>query len=144
MILKMISSMTGYGRGEAASAALSCVVELRSVNHRYFEFSSRVPRGYAFLEEKLNAEISKSGDLVKFLRDSRTVKNDIEIANIKAAQEITDQTFKYILPRIEAGRTEREIMLDMEFYLRRLGSEGVSFDFIVVLKLVNIVPDILL
>ncbi|MBQ2296238.1 MAG: hypothetical protein II257_03760, partial [Clostridia bacterium] len=38
----MISSMTGYGRGEAASAALSCVVELRSVNHRYFEFSSRV------------------------------------------------------------------------------------------------------
>ena len=53
MIFKMISSMTGYGRGEASSAAFSCVVELRSVNHRYFEFSSRVPRGYAFLEEKL-------------------------------------------------------------------------------------------
>ena len=87
---------------------------------------------YDFLEEKLNAEISKSGDLVKFLRDSRMVKNDTEIGNIKAAMEITDQTFKYILPRIEAGRTEREIMLDMEFYLRKLGSEGVSFDFIVV------------
>ena len=53
MILKMISSMTGYGRGEATSTCLSCVVELRSVNHRYFEFTSRVPRGYAFLEEKL-------------------------------------------------------------------------------------------
>ncbi len=49
----MIKSMTGYGRGESTSDSLSVVVELRSVNHRYFEFSSRVPRGYAFLEDKL-------------------------------------------------------------------------------------------
>lgn len=49
----MVSSMTGYGRGEAAKDAVSVCVELRSVNHRYFEFSSRVPRGYAFLEDKL-------------------------------------------------------------------------------------------
>ncbi|MBQ5901819.1 MAG: YicC family protein [Clostridia bacterium] len=45
--------MTGYGRGEALKENISVVVELRSVNHRYFEFSSRVPRGYAFLEDKL-------------------------------------------------------------------------------------------
>ncbi|MEE1161358.1 MAG: M24 family metallopeptidase, partial [Acutalibacteraceae bacterium] len=37
-----------------------------------------------------------------------------------------------ILGNIGVGRTEREIMLDMEFYMRRLGSEGVAFDFIVV------------
>ena len=49
----MVSSMTGYGRGEAVKENISVVVELRSVNHRYFEFSSRVPRGYAFLEDKL-------------------------------------------------------------------------------------------
>ncbi len=49
----MVSSMTGYGRGEALKENISVVVELRSVNHRYFEFSSRVPRGYAFLEDKL-------------------------------------------------------------------------------------------
>ncbi len=51
----MISSMTGYGRGEATNDNISVVVELRSVNHRYFEFSSRVPRGYAFLEDKLKS-----------------------------------------------------------------------------------------
>lgn len=51
---------------------------------------------------------------------------------MKEAQRLTDETFKYITARIEEGRTEREIMLDMEFYMRRLGSEGVSFDFIVV------------
>ena len=49
----MVSSMTGYGRGEAVKENISVVVELRSVNHRYFEFSSRIPRGYAFLEDKL-------------------------------------------------------------------------------------------
>lgn len=49
----MVSSMTGYGRGESSRDAISVSVELRSVNHRYFEFSSRVPRGYAFLEDKL-------------------------------------------------------------------------------------------
>ncbi len=53
--VKMVSSMTGYGRGEAAKENISVVVELRSVNHRYFEFSSRVPRGYAFLEDKLKS-----------------------------------------------------------------------------------------
>ena len=45
---------------------------------------------------------------------------------------MTDETFSYILGNISAGRTEREVMLDMEFFMRRLGSEGVSFDFIVV------------
>ena len=49
----MVSSMTGYGRGETVKENISVVVELRSVNHRYFEFSCRVPRGYAFLEDKL-------------------------------------------------------------------------------------------
>ena len=49
----MVSSMPGYGRGETVKENISVVVELRSVNHRYFEFSCRVPRGYVFLEDKL-------------------------------------------------------------------------------------------
>lgn len=47
--------MTGYGRGQAVSEGLDISFEIKSVNHRYFEFSSRVPRSYAFLEEKLKA-----------------------------------------------------------------------------------------
>lgn len=66
------------------------------------------------------------------LRDMRSVKNEKELSLIKQAQKLTDDTFSYIIERIEAGRTERDVMLDMEFYMRRLGSEGVSFDFIVV------------
>lgn len=49
----MIKSMTGYGRAQAAVDGLNITVELKSVNNRYFDFSSRIPRNYGFLEEKL-------------------------------------------------------------------------------------------
>ncbi len=49
----MIKSMTGYGKSELTIDSLNVTVEIKSVNHRYFEFSARVPREYGFLEEKL-------------------------------------------------------------------------------------------
>ena len=66
------------------------------------------------------------------LEDMRSIKTEGELELIKKAQVITDETFSYIIDRIEPGRSEIDIMLDMEFYMRKLGSEGVSFDFIVV------------
>lgn len=45
--------MTGFGRAEQVVDGYDIVVEVRSVNHRFFDFSARVPRGYGFLEEKL-------------------------------------------------------------------------------------------
>lgn len=67
-----------------------------------------------------------------WLRDLRAVKLPEQVEAIKAAQKLTDDGFSYILPRIEAGRTEREVALDLEFAIRRAGAEGVAFDFIVV------------
>ena len=49
----MIKSMTGYDKSEQTIDSLNVTVEIKSVNHRYFEFSARVPREYGFLEEKL-------------------------------------------------------------------------------------------
>ncbi len=45
---------------------------------------------------------------------------------------MSDETFQYILPRIEIGRSEKELALEMEFYIRKNGSDGIAFDFIVV------------
>lgn len=53
----MIKSMTGYGRAQAVVETMSITVEIKSVNHRYFEFNSRVPRSYGFLEEKLKTYV---------------------------------------------------------------------------------------
>ena len=49
----MAKSMTGFGRATKSVDNLEATVEIKSVNHRYFEFSSRVPRSCTFLEEKL-------------------------------------------------------------------------------------------
>ncbi|MFQ8599944.1 MAG: M24 family metallopeptidase [Oscillospiraceae bacterium] len=55
-----------------------------------------------------------------------------EIQKIEQAQALTESTFSHILSVIRAGVTEREIALEMEFFMRRQGADGVSFDFIVV------------
>ena len=55
----MVRSMTGYGRAEGVADGRNIVVEIKSVNHRYFEFSSRVTRGYGFLEEKLKSYLQE-------------------------------------------------------------------------------------
>ena len=49
----MIRSMTGFGRAQGVLGGKDITVEIRSVNHRYFEFSARLPRAYSWLEEKL-------------------------------------------------------------------------------------------
>ena len=51
----MIKSMTGYGRATGTFDDMNITLEIKSVNHRYFEFTSRLPRNYGFLDEKLKS-----------------------------------------------------------------------------------------
>ena len=54
----MIRSMTGFGRATAETEGYFITVELKSVNHRYFDFSCRLPRQYGFAEDKLKSYIN--------------------------------------------------------------------------------------
>ncbi|MBR4766191.1 MAG: hypothetical protein IK085_05425, partial [Clostridia bacterium] len=54
----MLRSMTGYGRSQQTIDGFNITLELKSVNHRYFEFSTRLARNYNFLEEKLKSFFS--------------------------------------------------------------------------------------
>ena len=51
----MLRSMTGYGRAQKIINGRDILVEVRSVNHRYYEYSSRIPRAYSYIDEKLKA-----------------------------------------------------------------------------------------
>lgn len=53
----MIRSMTGYGREQKIIEQYDILIEIKSVNHRYFEYSSRLPRHYSYLDEKLKTFI---------------------------------------------------------------------------------------
>ncbi len=54
----MVRSMTGFGRAQASVEGFNITVEIRSVNHRYFEFYAKMPRAYSFLEEKVKNLLS--------------------------------------------------------------------------------------
>lgn len=51
----MVKSMTGFGKATVSADGISVTVEIKSVNHRYFEFASRLSRAYMFLDEKLKS-----------------------------------------------------------------------------------------
>ena len=56
----MIRSMTGYGRYQDTVDGMDITVEIKAVNHRYYEYSSRLPRAYGFLDDKLKAYLQGS------------------------------------------------------------------------------------
>ena len=79
----MIKSMTGFGRCEAEINGREITVEIKSVNHRYFEFSCRTPRGYGFVDDKLKSYVN-----------SRVSRGKIDMfvtigANDEAPSEVT-------------------------------------------------------
>ncbi len=56
---RMIRSMTGYGRAQQKIGPRDITVEIKSVNHRYFEFSSKTPRNCGYLEERLKTYLQE-------------------------------------------------------------------------------------
>ncbi len=55
----MVRSMTGYGRSQQQLGGYDILMEIRSVNHRYFEFSCKTPRMYGYLEDRLKAFVQE-------------------------------------------------------------------------------------
>lgn len=80
------------------------------------------------LSDRWNDRLCPMDDVVEEIRE---VKDADEISRIAAAQELTDLAFTYIVERIRVGVTETEIALDLEFFMRRQGSQGVAFSSIV-------------
>ena len=76
--------------------------------------------------------ILKENTLSQKLNALRQIKSQDEIELIKKAQKITDDAFSHILNFIKSGVTEKEIALELEFFMRKSGSEGVAFDTIAV------------
>ena len=77
-------------------------------------------------------EVSTDNSLSQTINSLRQIKSAEEIECIKKSQEITDNAFTHILNFIKEGFTEREIALELEFFMRKTGGEGVAFDTIAV------------
>ena len=84
------------------------------------------------LKEALPASCNLRFGASKALDAQRSVKLPYEIERISKAQEITDAAFSHILSFISPKRTEKEIALELEFFMRSHGAEGIAFDTIAV------------
>ncbi len=99
----MVKSMTGFGRAVKELNGYVVTVELKSVNHRYFEFYSRCPRQYGFIDDKIksyvNSRVSR-GKIECFVGIEAlntesadvAVNNTLASAYVKALKEIA-QTY---------------------------------------------------
>lgn len=84
---------------------------------------------YQELEQQLKGTaLRPSAQVVERLRQ---IKDERELAILQKAAEIADRTYEHILSYIREGVTERDVMLELEFAMRKLGAQSSSFDIIV-------------
>lgn len=55
----MIKSMTGFGRGNSEQYGESFTVEIKTVNHRYFDLNIRMPKAFVSLEDRMRKVIKQ-------------------------------------------------------------------------------------
>ncbi|GAA5052931.1 Xaa-Pro aminopeptidase [Thermocatellispora tengchongensis] len=106
--------VAGALAGSAAAAGLRLGVEAEHLSVAAYDRLPGAPERTAGLVEEL-----------------RAVKDEEEIALIRAACAITDQAFADVLPAIAPGMTEREIARALEFRMMELGADKPAFDSIV-------------
>lgn len=84
-MVKIIKSMTGYGRGESLQELYLIKVEIKAVNHRYNDISVRMPRHINYLEESVKKQIKE-----KISRGKIDVYINIEYINESAIEVKVD------------------------------------------------------
>jgi Xaa-Pro aminopeptidase len=95
-----------------------------------FEDGSMTVRSF----ERLKGLVDDSVELVpagNMVEELRVVKDAQELEKIRAAAQLADTALERVLERGLAGRTEREVAIDLEEEMRRLGAEEPSFPSIV-------------
>ena len=84
---------------------------------------------YLDYQENLNAKLTPMHSKISGFR---AVKDSWELDRMRKAQEITDQAFADVLPRIKAGMTEKQVQAELIYCILKNGADNLAFDPIVV------------
>ena len=74
--------------------------------------------------------VDSSSWLSSTLERMRIIKSEEEIEKIEAAQRIAEAAFSKLITSIRVGMTEKQVAAVLEFYMKDLGADGISFDTI--------------
>ena len=80
--------------------------------------------------------IPKSG----WVEEKRVIKSKEEIDLITKAADITDKAFSIIINEIKAGMKERDIANRLDFIMKDLGADKISFDTIIASGVMSSMP----
>jgi uncharacterized protein (TIGR00255 family) len=90
----MIKSMTGFGRSEYNDGKRNIIVEVKAVNHRYSDISMKMPRRYAFAEDRLKGivkEVARRGKVEMSIMLENITEEDTNIKlNTTVAKQYAD------------------------------------------------------
>ena len=78
----MIKSMTGFGRSEYSDGKRNIICEIKSVNHRYFDITVKMPRRYSFAEDKIKQTVKEKlsrGKVDVSINVENITENDVVI-----------------------------------------------------------------
>lgn len=117
--------------------------EILNIAEGFEKVFSKVTADYIGYEEKrmtvrefqkLRMKLARNQNFVgkqSFIDKQRRIKSEEEIKKIAEAERIGDCAFEYILKKIKPGVSEREISLELEFFMKRNGASALSFETIV-------------
>ena len=101
--------------------------------HLLVESSRKTVATYNSLKGVLKStSIATDSTLDSIINDLRSIKAENEVESIIKAQRIAENAFEHILKFIKVGVTEKEIALELDFFMLRNGGEGLSFETIAV------------
>lgn len=79
-----------------------------------------------------NCEVIALPEVEAIIGANRSVKNDYEVGEIVKAQRIAEKAFEHILSYIKPGVTDKDIALELEYFMLKNGADGLSFETIAV------------
>lgn len=94
-----------------------------------FEENSMNVREYKAFRMKL-AENQDFVEMQRIIDKPRRIKDESEIIKISEAEKIGDEALSHILGVIREGMTEREIAVELEYFMKKRGASALSFDTI--------------
>jgi len=107
----MIKSMTGFGRSEYTDGKRNIIVEIKSVNHRYFDINIKMPRRYGFAEDKVKNTVKdkiRRGKVDVSIMVENITENDV---NIKLNTMVAKQYYDNLMELREAFDVSGDITL---------------------------------
>ena len=108
------------------------VVEALGIKKLAVESGRITLRQLATYSSAINVGFETDNSLENAIEDIRLVKNREEIELVVKAQRIAEKAFEHILGFIKVGMTEREIGLELDYFMLRNGADALSFETIAV------------